>query len=83
MEIKKYLFKNQNSSQKENIINKMFKRNQKNNIKKDSIFNSLFIMGMYYLAMYYLLFIYYLVDVLFSQINCRMKNSKYQKIVNK
>ena len=39
MEIKKYLFKNQNSSQKENIINKMFKRNQKNNIKKDSIFN--------------------------------------------
>ena len=40
-------------------------------------------MGMYYLAMYYVLFIYYLVDVLFSQINCRMKNSKYQKIVNK
>ena len=39
MEIKKYLFKNQNSSQKENIINKMFKRNQKNIIKKDSIFN--------------------------------------------
>jgi len=38
MEIKKYLFKNQNNNQKDSI-NKMFKRNQKNNIKKDSIFN--------------------------------------------
>ena len=41
MEIKKYLFKNQNSNQKENIINKIFKRNQKNNIKKDSIFHKM------------------------------------------
>ena len=39
MEIKKYLFKNQNNNQKENINNKVFKRNQKNNIKRDSIFN--------------------------------------------
>jgi len=39
MEIKKYLFKNQYNNQKENIVNKMFKRNQKNNIKRDSIFN--------------------------------------------
>ena len=39
MEIKKYLFKNQNNNQKENIVNKMFKRSQKNKIKRDSIFN--------------------------------------------
>ena len=38
---------------------------------------------MYYLAIYYVLFMYYLVDVLFSTINNRMVNSKYNKIVNR